>query len=134
MSMLDLRTETVGSIPAYGVRAHVIAKQNVRASSITGGLPSGWTIRYLTIPERFLLLRAMIRVTTADSGNGTTTLTDGTITPLAAQVLNAIGLFIGTTNLPRYYASSAILSGAIATASITTAIFDVIIEGIDLRE
>ena len=133
-STVDLRTETVGAIPSFGIRAHSILKAEIDTTDISGGLVSGNTYKFLTIPEKFLLLRAMIRVRTVDAGGGTSTLTDGTIVPLAAQVMTAEGVFIGTTNLPKYFKAGGYLAGLIATANLTLAIFDVIAEGIDLRE
>jgi len=134
MATIDLRTETVGAITSQGIRAHGLVKAPFDASKVSGNLVSGNTYNYLTLPEKFLLLRAMIRVRSADGAAGTSTLTDGSIVPLAAQVMNAEGVFVGTTNLPKYYPTGGTISGLIATANITTAIFDVICEGIDLRE
>lgn len=133
-STIDLRTETVGVVPAPGIRAHAVIKAQFDASKVSGGLVNGNTYNYLTIPEKFVLTRACIRVTSADTAAGTSTLTDGTITPLAAQVLNALGFFIGVTNLPKYYPDGGVLSGLIATADITDAIFDVVAEGFILNE
>lgn len=134
MPTIDLRTETVGVLPSYGVRAHSVIKASFDASKISGNLASGNTYNYLTLPAKFVLLRAMIRVRSADGAAGTSTLTDGTIVPLVAQVMNAQGFFFGTTNLPKYYDAGGVLSGVIASANITTAIFDVIAEGFILNE
>lgn len=134
MATVDLRTETVGGIPSYGVRAHSVLKARIDASKVSGNLVSGNTYNYLTIPAKFILHKVHIRVISADGAAGTTTLTDGTIVPLAAQVLNAQGMFYGTTNLPKYFDTGGVLSGVIATANITTAIFDVIAEGVLLAE
>ena len=133
-STIDLRTETVGVVPSSGIRAHSVLKASFDASKVSGGLVSGNTYKFLTIPEKFLLRNVEIRVRGADAAAGTSTLTDGAIVPLAAQVMNVVGMFYGTTNLPKYYADGGYLAGLIATADITTAIFDVIAEGIDLRE
>jgi len=133
-STIDLRTETVGAIPSSGIRSHSVLKARIDASKVSGGLVSGNTYKYLTIPEKFIVHKVHIRVVSADLAAGTTTLTDGSIVPLAAQVVNAAGMFYGTTNLPKYFDTGGYLAGLIATADITTAIFDVIVEGIDLRE
>lgn len=132
MATVDLRKETVGVVPSSGIRAHAVIKASFDASKTP--LVLGDTINYLQLPEKFLLLKAMIRVRTVDAGGGTSTLTDGTIVPLAAQVMTSKGVFVGTTNLPKYYETGGTLSGLIATANLTLALFDVIAEGIDLRE
>ena len=133
-STIDLRTEVIGVLPSYGIRAHSVIKASFDASKVAGNLVDGNTYKFLTLPEKFVLTKAMIRVRGADLAAGTSTLTDGTIVPLAAQVMNAEGLFIGVTNVPKYYPVGGILSGLIATANITTAIFDVIAEGFILNE
>jgi len=134
MATIDLRTTSLGHVTSPSIRAHCFNKARFDASEVSGNLVSGNTYNYLELPAMFLLIRAMIRVVSADGAAGTSTLTDGSITPLAAQVMNATGVFIGTTSLPKYYPTGGTISGLIATANITTAIFDVIAEGIDLRE
>jgi len=134
MATIDLRTEIIGAVPSHGVRDHCVLKERIDASKVAGGLVSGNTYKYLTIPAKMIVHKVHIRVVTADGAAGTTTLTDGTIVPKAAQVLNALGMFYGTTDLPKYFPDGGILSGLIATADITTAIFDVIAEGFILDE
>ncbi len=129
MATIDLRTETVGVVPAKGVRSVVTLEALIDASKVSGNLVSGNTYNYLSIPAGFVLESAQIVVKTADGAAGTSTLTDGTIVPLAAQVMNAKGAFAGVTNLPKWYETGGILSGLIATANITTAIFKVIARG-----
>jgi len=134
MSTIDLRKETVGRVPVEGISQRVVIEEHFDAALVSGNLVSGNTYNYLTIPENFIMTNANIRVKSADGGAGTSTLTDGTIVPLAAQIMNAEGAFYGTTNLPKYYETGGVLSGVIAAANITTAKFDVIVEGILLSE
>ena len=133
-STIDLRSEIIGVVPSSGIRAHAIIKASFDASKVSGGLVNGNTYKFLTIPPKFVLTRAMIRVRTVDAGGGTSTLTDGTIVPLAAQVMTALGMFYGTTNVPKYYLDGGYLAGLIATANLTLAVFDVIAEGFSLDE
>jgi len=128
-STIDLRKETVGVVPSSGIRAHAVIEIPVDLTKITGGLVNGNTYQYGVIPAGFVLKSVGIRVKTASLLTGTSTLNDGSITPLAAQIMNAIGMFYGTTSLPKYYKVATTIVGLIATADITGAIFDVVLEG-----
>jgi len=128
-STIDLRKETVGAIPSSGIRAHAVIEIPIDASKVALGLVNGNTYKFGRIPAGFVLTLAGIRVKTASIGAGTSTLTDGAIVPLAAQIMNAIGMFYGTTNVPKYYKVAADISGLIAAADIADAIFDVVLEG-----
>ena len=128
-STIDLRKETVGAIPSSGIRAHAVIEIPIDASKVALGLVNGNTYKYGRIPAGFVLTRACIRVKTASILTGTSTLQDGAITPLAAQIMNAIGMFYGTTSLPKYYKVATDIYGVIATADIADAIFDVVLEG-----
>lgn len=129
MATVDLRTETVGVVPSGGIRSVVTLETEIDASKVTGNLVSGNTYNYLQIPAGFVLESAQIIVEVADGAAGTSTLTDGTIVPLPAQVMNAKGVFAGVTGLPKWYETGGTLSGLIATANITTAKFKVIARG-----
>ena len=128
-STIDLRKETVGVVPSQGIRAHAVIEIAVDASKVSGGLVNGNTYKFGQIPAGFVLTLAGIRVKTVSALTGTSTLNDGTITPLAAQIMNVIGMFYGTTNLPKYYKVATTIVGLIATADIADAIFDIVLEG-----
>lgn len=128
-STIDLRTNTIGVIPSDGIRSVATIEAKIDASKISGGLVNGNTYNYLTLPKNFVLTRVEIIVETVDAGGGTSTLTDGSIVPLAAQVMTSKGAFPGVTNLPKWYEAATALSGLIATATLTTAVFRVIAEG-----
>jgi hypothetical protein len=96
-------------------------------------LVSGNTYQFIAIPPYSILTRASILVYTVDTGSGTSTLTDGTAVPLAAQIMTTAGIFAGVTSMPKYYgASGGYIAGLIASADITIAVFDVILELIDV--
>lgn len=128
-STIDLRTELVGVVPSAGVRSVVTLEAKIDASKVAANLVSGNTYKFLSIPKNFVLESAQIVVESADGSTGTSTLTDGSIVPLAAQVMNAKGSFAGVTNLPKWYEVAGYLAGLIATNNITTAIFRVIARG-----
>jgi len=138
MATIDLRQGAVGTSaakPVLGIDTTYTIRQRIDStdlskylSSLTAltHLVSGNTYNLIAIPPYSVLLFAGINVLTVDAGAGTSTLTDGTIVPLAAQTMNAAGFFQGSTNLPKYYgAAGGTISGLIAGADITTAIFDV---------
>jgi hypothetical protein len=133
MATIDLRTETVGVVPVKGIDAQVIIEIPVDATKVSGGLVNGNTYKYGQIPAGFVLEMAGIRVKTLSALTGTSTLTDGSIVPLAAQIMNAIGMFYGTTNVPKYYKTGGTISGLIATADIADAKFDVVLKGYMLQ-
>lgn len=138
MATIDLRqggTGTSAGKPVLGIDTLYTIRQRIDStdlskylSSLTASthLVSGNTYNFIAIPPYSILINASILVLTVDAGAGTSTLTDGTIVPLAAQTMNAAGIFTGTTNLAKYYgAAGGTISGLIAGADITTAIFDV---------
>jgi len=132
MATIDLRKETIGAIPSDAIRAHAAIVIPVDATKVSGGLVNGNTYYLGEIPAGFTIKGTSLRVKTASALTGTMTLQDGSITPLAAQIMNATGMFYGTTNLPKYYKVATILYGVIATADIADAIFDVVLDGIQL--
>jgi len=140
-STLDLRVGSAAK-PSEGIDRHYVIKKRIDSSDLSkynsalaalANLVSGNTYKYADIPANTILIRAMIVVKSADGSTGTSTLTDGSIVPLAAQVMNAKGAFAGVTNLPKWYEAAGIISGLIATNDITTAIFEVVLELIDLN-
>lgn len=138
-STIDLRQGevTAPAIPVEAIDRDFVLKQVIDVSDLSqynsalvlgDNLVSGNTYKFLSIPAGTIVKRASIVVHKIDAGAGTSTLTDGTAVPLAAQVMTALGVFAGVTSLPKYYPAAGYIAGLIATADLTDAIFEVIAE------
>ncbi len=138
-STIDLRQGevTAPAIPVEAINRDFVLSQVIDASDLSvylsslaaaTHLVSGNTYKFLAIPAGTVVKRVQIIVHQIDSGAGTSTITNGTVVPLAAQIMTALGAFAGVTNCPLYFPIAGYLAGLIAAADLTDAIFEVIAE------